>query len=592
MPTRFGLNSLRHSHGAVLFAVVTALSLAVIIVLTGFILGTSEIRAGRTERTIERLKRIEDALTQFVSAYGRLPCPADGTLESGLENPVANASDLRVGTAICATLKGTVPWATLGMSKDDALDAWAQKITYRVFHGTTGLTQTGGASMTDCDLYDTGLSKPLPANGLCETATHDNTAEQFLFGKGLSFDDKGNITSGIAFVLISHGPTGRGAFIPGSPGQQTPLPNAANVPERANADNDTQVPAQRTFYARDFSDPSISPDDTSHFDDLTRFIRIDELIRKAARGPRDWPDPGEVGFDETTTANMTTPGTGHFLATGNEALGQVFVRGSSPDIVTLGGNSQFSACLWWPDPLQIYFPLTSKAESFRMAVDFSFPDATVTSAAGLVVGFISGKSPPNINTCGTNSSLPADAEAVLGDLGWGGGTYTTQDRFGVEIDINAQTAAPYTDPANNHVAIDTFNTYHVGTVGPVCPGTDCTTAWLRDGTTNYHRLRIELENSVACGVDTRGVPRLRLRLWMMPYSVCTANPVECMAMRLQDPYPTIGLLSGTVFNESCHTPPSGDDEAYDSIYFGFTSAKTTGTGYTVLNLKQLQSGVY
>lgn len=589
MPTRFGFNSLRNSRGAALFAVVTVLALAVIIVLSGFILGTSEIHAGRTERTLDRLKRIEDAMIQFVAVNGRLPCPANVALDTGIENPF-NLNPQN-GPATCATLVGTVPWHTLGISQDFALDAWAQKISYRVFHGPTGLTQTGGASMTDCDLYDTGLSLSLPANGLCETTQHDNTAEQFLFNKGLTFDNKGNTTSGVAFVLISHGPTGNGAYLPG--GNQKPLPNAANVPEWANAANDTSNPAQRTFYARDFSDSSVSPADANHFDDLTRFIRIDELIRNAARGPRNWTDSAdEVGFDETTTANMTTPGTGHFLATGNEALAQVFVRGSSPDIVTLGGNSQFSACLWWPDPLQIYFPLTSTAKSFRMAVDFSFPDATVTSAAGLVVGFISGKSPPDINTCGTNSSLPADAEAVLGDLGWGGGTYTTNDRFGVEIDINAQTAAPYTDPANNHIAIDSFNTYHAGTVGPVCPGPDCTTAWLRDGTTNYHRLRIELEpRSVACGGHITGAPRLRF--WIMPNSVCAANPVECMAMRLQDPYPTFGLPLGTVFVESCLAPPpSGDVEAYDSINFGFTSAKAADTGYTVLNLKQLQSGVY
>lgn len=603
MPTRARSGSWRQSHGAVLFATVVALSLAIIVIFAGTIFGISEMRAGRTERTLDGLKRIEDALIQFVAVNGRLPCPANGTLDTGVENPAD--PNPQNGAATCATLVGTVPWLTLGISQDFALDAWAQKISYRVFHGATGLTQTGGASMSDCDLYDTGLSIPLPANGLCETVTHDNTAEQFLSGKGLSFDDKGDTTSGVAFVLISHGPTGRGAFLPG--GVQTPLPNAANVPERANAANDTLIPAQRTFYARGFSDPSASPDDANHFDDLTRFIRIDELIRKAARGPRDWPDPGEVGFDETTTADMTTAGTGHFLATGDALQGQVFVRGSSPDIVTLGSGStsQFSACLWWPSPLTLYIPppptdpsAPPTIKSFRMAVDFSFPDVSVTTAAGLVVGFISGKTPPDINTCGTNSSNPADAEVVLGNLGWGGGNYTPpNNRFGVEIDINAQTAAPYTDPANNHVAIDTFNTYHAGTVGPVCPGPNCTTAWLRDGTTNYHRLRIELEPiSAFCGGEITFSPQLRT--WIMPHDVCTANPVACIAMRLQDPYPiiedpdpTIGFPPGTVYTQTCLPSPSEND-AYHSIYFGFTSAKAAGPGYPVLNLKQLQSGVY
>jgi len=576
----------------VLFGIVAALSIAIILVLAGSILGISEIRAGRTERTLDGLTRIEDALIQFVAVNGRLPCPADGALDTGIENPAD--PNPQIGAATCTTLVGTVPWQTLGISQDFALDAWAQKISYRVFHGPTGLTRTGGASMTDCDLFDTGLSIPLPANGLCDPS-HDNTAEQFLLGKGLSFDDKGTTTSGVAFVLISHGPTGRGAFLPG--GVQTPLPNAANGPERGNAANDTLNAAQRTFFARGFSDSSVSPDDPTHFDDLTRFIRIEELIRKAGRGPRDWPDAAdEVGFDETTTKDMTTPGTGHFLATG--IAGQVFVRGASANIVTLGSGSSglFGACLWWPSPLKIFNALTSTAQRFRMAVDFSFPVPAITSSGGLVVGFISGNDPPNIGTCGTNAGTPTE---VLGDLGWGGGTHTTKDRFAVEIDINSQSVAPYNDPANNHVAIDWFGTYHDGIVGPT-PGPNIfdggSTTWLRDGMANYHRLRIEVDpRSEACGGDVTGAPRLRL--WIMPHSVCTANPVECAAMRLQEPYETNPVLLpfDTVFIQSCITPPpSGDVAAYDSIYFGFTSAKDAEAGLpqTILNLKQLQSGVY
>ncbi|MCZ2114636.1 MAG: hypothetical protein LC131_12510, partial [Anaerolineae bacterium] len=70
-----------------LFGIVAALSIAIILVLAGSILGISEIRAGRTERTLDGLKRIEDALIQFVAVNGRLPCPANGALDTGIENP-------------------------------------------------------------------------------------------------------------------------------------------------------------------------------------------------------------------------------------------------------------------------------------------------------------------------------------------------------------------------------------------------------------------------------------------------------------------------------------------------------------------------
>ncbi len=527
-------------------------------------------------------------MIQFVAVNGRLPCPADGTIDTGIEN-LADPNP-QIGAANCTTLLGTVPWRTLGISQDTALDAWAQKISYRVFHGPTGLTRTDGASMADCDASETGLGIPLPGNGLCDPITRDNTPEQFLAGKGLSFDDKGSITSGVAYVLISHGPTGRGAYLPG--GNQTALPNAANVPERGNATNDTLIPAQRTFYARGFSDTSMSPDEPNHFDDLTRFMRIEELARKAGRGPRDWPDAAdEVGFDKTTTANMTTPGVGHFQATGDAVLGQVFAQGPSANIVTLGGGGAglYAACLWWPTPLKIYDAITSTAKSFRMVVDFSFPDLTGTPGGGLVVGFITGNTPPTITTCGTNSGSAND---VLGDLGWGGGTYTTNDRFAIEIDTKSQSVVPYDDPANNHVATDWYGTYHDGATGPACTGPECidggSSTWLRDGHDHFHRLRIEIDPRACFG----GLAP-RLRAWVMPYSVCTdpTYATACEEMRLQAPYPTSSLPPGTVYIESCITPPV-DAGAYDSIYFGFTSAKDAGPPEVILNLKQLQSGVY
>ncbi len=573
-----------------LFGIVAALSIAIILVLAGSILGISEIRAGRTERTLDGLKRIEDALIQFVAVNGRLPCPADGVPDTGIENPAD--PNPQIGAATCTTLVGTVPWRTLGISQDIALDAWAQKISYRVFHGPTGLTQTGGASMSDCDSNQTGLGIPLPVNGLCDSVNRDNTPEQFLIGKGLSFNDKGNTTTGVAFVLISHGPTGRGAFLPG--GNQITLPNAANGPERGNATNNTLIQAQRTFFALGFSDTSVSPDDPNHFDDLTRFIRIDELARKAGRGPRDWPESTEtVGFDETTTANMTTAGTDRFQATGDAGSGRVFTRGATADVVTLGGagGGHYSACLWWPNPFHIYNAATSTAKSFRMTVDFEFPDLTGNPGGGMTVGFLPGNSPPTLATCGTNAGTPTE---VLRDIGWGGGTYATTERFAIEIDMSRQNDGIYLDPVNNHVATDWHGTQHDGIFGPLCAGTDCSVSgvanWLRDGFPNYHRLRIEVDPRICSGGTAP-----RVRAWIMQNQVCLDNPTECSNMRLQAPYPTVGLPFGTVFIESCIPPPTPlppPDNAYDSIYFGFTAAKDGGVAETILNLRQLAGGVY
>ena len=71
--------------------------------------------------------------------------------------------------------------------------------------------------MTNCDtVYPYGPPPlALPANGLCD-ASHFNTASQFLTSKGLQVNDAGSLISGVAYVLISHGESGLGAYLPGT----------------------------------------------------------------------------------------------------------------------------------------------------------------------------------------------------------------------------------------------------------------------------------------------------------------------------------------------------------------------------------------
>ncbi|MDO9199996.1 MAG: hypothetical protein Q7U58_01440, partial [Hydrogenophaga sp.] len=142
-------------------------------IVTVLVLGASTLAlqaAKQTRRplaelrtTEQRLDRIEQALRAYVLIHQELPCAADGTLDIGLADPISGA---------CNTPGGTVPWATLGLQKDDALDAWSRKISYRIFAGNTPLP-------------------PVPP--------------------GLQVNDSGSSEADLAWVLISHGPTGYGA---------------------------------------------------------------------------------------------------------------------------------------------------------------------------------------------------------------------------------------------------------------------------------------------------------------------------------------------------------------------------------------------
>lgn len=264
---------MRSQRGASGLFVAVILLIAAVAAIAVYALSRGAAKVERGSQIAGSFKIVQDALLQYVAANGRLPCPANPALDSGDSDP-AGAS------TACNSPTGTVPWKEIGVRREDAIDPWAAKISYRVYSGGTGLTQTDGASMVDCDTVEPS-PQGTAGGGLCR-ATHDTTEVQFLNGKGLTVNSFGTVNSGIAYVLISHGPSGLGAFPAGAPAIQKPLP--ASVDEIAN------LAAAGPFVAKAASAQGIGPDDPAHFDDLLVFAEIGDLIRRAGRGARDWPD--------------------------------------------------------------------------------------------------------------------------------------------------------------------------------------------------------------------------------------------------------------------------------------------------------------
>ncbi len=136
------------------------------------------------------LDRIADLLVTFAKVNGRLPCPADATAGDGVEDCPTTSTPVQ---------RRVVPWRTLGLS--EALDPWSHLIGYRPVPTATaagGLTGAAPAGLTVCTTV---------ACGPTERETD------------------------IAFVLISHGVAGRGAYDSGG----TIVANPANASEQANA---------------------------------------------------------------------------------------------------------------------------------------------------------------------------------------------------------------------------------------------------------------------------------------------------------------------------------------------------------------------
>ena len=275
--------------GGALLAMVATLLVAASATLAIRMASQVEDRTERFVQTQSHMQRIKLALHAFAASHGHLPCPANGALETGLASP-------NTATVLCTSRNGTVPWATLGLSPDDALDAWGRKISYRVYDGAAGMTPAQGASMTDCDTVEAAPVAPTGPGFQC-TAAHDvmpgpgaNTYLDPANRPGLTVRVAGINQNQMAWVLISHGVSGQGAWLTG--GNRMAMP--ASVDELANTQAPSTPPAATHVYVHREEnvvnlDPVSAP---THFDDLLVFERIDTLIRAAGRHARDWPDGG------------------------------------------------------------------------------------------------------------------------------------------------------------------------------------------------------------------------------------------------------------------------------------------------------------
>jgi len=242
-------------------------------IVTVLVLGASTLAlqaAKQTRRplaelrtTEQRLDRIEQALRAYALIRQELPCAADGALDTGLANPTLGA---------CITPEGTVPWATLGLQKDDALDAWNRKISYRVREGNTSLIPPP-ATLTVRDDY---VNPPTIAN--------------------------------VAWVLISHGPTGYGAWLlkgnSPAPAQRMVLPTDVAAPSfDPDEYSNTQLSPATGFVKKPFNVVDLSPSQVAFFDDVVSYKTLTKLLEETGLGENDQDeledDADPISLDST-----------------------------------------------------------------------------------------------------------------------------------------------------------------------------------------------------------------------------------------------------------------------------------------------------
>jgi hypothetical protein len=284
-----GTPSRRSERGLAAAAVFIVLILVALALVLGRGFFGSETALDQRAVTDANLRRASDALVQFASLNQRLPCPAAGNSDTGTE-------DATNPFATCNSPNGVGPWAALALRRGDAVDGWGRKISYRVFAGTTGLTQAGGASMTDCNT-NAAATGAIDASGKCP-ATRQTPPAAFLAGKGLSIQTDAATTGGHAFVLLSHGDTGAGAF-GAEGGIRLPLPSVGAL-EFRNTQPGT------TYDNRSRSAAGVAATDAAYFDDVVMATSITDVVNAAKLSARDWgappAPPPTFGSDAITAA--------------------------------------------------------------------------------------------------------------------------------------------------------------------------------------------------------------------------------------------------------------------------------------------------
>lgn len=268
----------------------------------------------RRKETRAKLEALEQAMVRFVMVNRRLPCPADGI--QGTANPtsgVEQRGDAVRPDTCTAMATGVVPWRSLGVPADAAMDAWGNLITYRVWARTSGgvgsaintsLAMDGGMDFSECD--PAKLTPPSPAEYRC-TGANAQPLGALLAGGGMqargfrvcrdacpatttptpgTFEVARRIDgNGAAYFLISHGANKFGAY--NAAGQLLTTANGSGPGARETIHRNNQglraTDLDNTFYIdADYDERPGS----NYYDDIVSRPTVISIAMAAGLGPR------------------------------------------------------------------------------------------------------------------------------------------------------------------------------------------------------------------------------------------------------------------------------------------------------------------
>ena len=226
--TRF--SSVRSQEGLV--ALLLAVAILTTVATTLVIRQANAVRSSgnKIALTKQRLEAIRQSIVNFAMVNVRLPCPAETDKDEGVADPVG-------AVLACNSPLGTVPWNDLGIASSESFDGWGRKISYRIYRANN--LDPGGAVI---EINSVAVDKT-------------------------------------AFVLISHGATGYGAWLSGGVQMGVRPADPGNSQETANWKNAPPT----TYFRLPYSVSTVAPSENDHFDDDVVSMTVAELRTATGR---------------------------------------------------------------------------------------------------------------------------------------------------------------------------------------------------------------------------------------------------------------------------------------------------------------------
>ena len=253
----------------------TLVELTVVVVIVAMLLSlglgalNAQLLSANFAQTKSRQTLIKDALTAYLGANKRLPCPdvpnntnggADTSQVTGLEDRAGG-----VATGACTGSIGIVPYATLGLGREIALDGWGSFMSYSLPSGSTPCPGSGiDWSLTAC--FGTAKASPY-------SLFDGTTATPVLAASNV-----------IAFV-ISHGPNGLAAWA--QQGSRNALPIGCEEAHNAIVTVSGCTLTANAFYKGE----------RPEVDDVVAYLTRDEAINTLAKQGTIKTSEGQVVED-------------------------------------------------------------------------------------------------------------------------------------------------------------------------------------------------------------------------------------------------------------------------------------------------------